>query len=609
MTWYETSQRWPPRARYGLAVVLVAIAGGCNYLMPPVYGESHYYFFSAAILGTALYAGLGPGLLATALSALASAYLFIAPFHTFRIEASEAMERLAMFLVEGAVISSVGHLIRENRTPELDSKWRRYLSAALLVAGATVLKILVFPSLQRHLPFTFYYSAVVAATWVGGAGPGFGAIVLSATCAYFLFFRFGAFPTQADPGLMLFALDATGICLLTGIFRQRLLKSEVCLAHVFQDSPAGILVLDGSAKILKANPAFEQLLHTNPGGLAGRPFLELVDASSHERTHEFLARLNEQEMAYSEEIELVHAGTTAWVVIRGSPMRRISHNLLCCMLLAEDVTELRKAEEALRRLEVRLERAQRVEALGLFAGGIAHDFNNLLVIIFGSCDKLLSFKELPEEARAYAGEILDTAKAAAALTRQLLDFARRQPRSDQIQAVDLNRFITESIGLLQRLLGSRIVLQLELAPDVGQVRADPSQLQQVLMNLAANARDAMQFGGKLRINTSMMEFAASGTDISEIPPGLYVALQVADTGHGMDEATRARIFEPLFSTKDIEKGSGLGLATVQSIVKKFGGSIRVESSPGNGARFWIYLPSVDLQQTSQLKGTTNPESP
>ena len=104
MTWYETSQRWPPRARYGLAVVLVAIAGGCNYLMPPVYGESHYYFFSAAILGTALYAGLGPGLLATALSALASAYLFIAPFHTFRIEASEAMERLAMFLVEGAVV-------------------------------------------------------------------------------------------------------------------------------------------------------------------------------------------------------------------------------------------------------------------------------------------------------------------------------------------------------------------------------------------------------------------------------------------------------------------------------------------------------------------------
>jgi signal transduction histidine kinase len=168
----------------------------------------------------------------------------------------------------------------------------------------------------------------------------------------------------------------------------------------------------------------------------------------------------------------------------------------------------------------------------------------------------------------------------------------------------VNRFITESVGLLRRLVGSRIVLQLQLAPDAGQVLADPSQLQQVLMNLIANARDAMQFGGRLTINTSMTEVAASGTDTMEIPPGHYVALQVADTGHGMDEATQARIFEPLFTTKDIEKGSGLGLATVQSIVKKLGGSIRVESSPGNGARFWIYLPSVDQQQTVEVQGST-----
>ena len=208
MTWYETSQWRTPWARYGLAVALVAIAGCCNYLMPAVYGESHYYFFSAAILGTALYSGLGPGLLATALSALASAYFFIAPFHSFRIEASEAVERLAVFVVEGAIISSVGHLIRENRTPELVSGSRRYISAALLVAGATVLKIVVFPSLERHLPFTFFYSAVVAAVWVGGAGPGIAAIVLSAACTYFLFFRSSAVASPGDPELVLFLLDA-----------------------------------------------------------------------------------------------------------------------------------------------------------------------------------------------------------------------------------------------------------------------------------------------------------------------------------------------------------------------------------------------------------------
>ena len=603
MTWYETSQRRPPWARYGLAVVLVAIAGCCNFLMPAVYGESHYYFFAAAILGTALYSGLGPGLLATALSAVASAYFFIAPFHSFRIEASEAVERLAMFVVEGAIISSVGHLIRENRTPELVSGSRRYISAALLVAGATVLKIVVFPSLERHLPFTFFYSAVVAAVWVGGGGPGIAAIVLSAACTYFLFFRSVAVASPADPELVLFMLDATALCLLTGIFRQRLLQSEVYLARVFEDSPAGILIVDGHAQVLKANPAFERMVQTNRGMLEGRPFLELVEARSYERARTFLARVIQQEVVDTEEIGLRHSETTGLVIIRGSPMRRISPNLPCCMLLAEDVTERRKAENALRQLEARLERGQRIEAIGMFAGGIAHDFNNLLVIMFGCCDELLRL-DLPEGARAYASEILDTAKAAAALTRQLLDFAHRQPLSDQVQAVEVNRFLTESVSLLRRLLGSGILLQLELAPDVGQVRADPSQLQQVLMNLAANARDAMQFSGTLTINTSMRDVAASGTDIAEIRKGRYVVLQVADTGDGMDEATRARIFEPLFSTKDLEKGSGLGLATVQNIVKKLGGSIRVESSPGKGARFWIYLPSIDLCQTSEMKGDT-----
>ena len=167
-----SSQRRSAWVRYGFALILVAIAGGCNYLMPPVYGESHYFFFSAAILASALFSGLGPGLLATAVSALASAYLFIVPFHSFQLEAPEAAERLAMFIFEGAIISLVGHVIRENRTPELVSTWGRYASAVVLVAGAAVLKLLFLPSLERHVPFTFFYSSIVATAWVADAGPG-----------------------------------------------------------------------------------------------------------------------------------------------------------------------------------------------------------------------------------------------------------------------------------------------------------------------------------------------------------------------------------------------------------------------------------------------------
>jgi len=238
------SQRRPAWERYGLALVLVAIAWGCNYLMPPVYGDSHYFFFSAAILGSALFSGLGPGLLATAASALASAYLFIAPFHSFRIEAPEAAQRLAMFVVEGAIISSVGQVIRDNRTPEIISTLGRYTSAVVLVGGAALLKLVFFPVLERHLPFTSFYSAIVATSWVAGAAPGFLATGLSAVCVYYLFSGYAGEISPAYPGLLLFVLEATGLCLLTATFRQRLVETEAHLGRIFECSPLGILIIE-----------------------------------------------------------------------------------------------------------------------------------------------------------------------------------------------------------------------------------------------------------------------------------------------------------------------------------------------------------------------------
>jgi len=591
---FWSSQQWPVWVRYGAALILVAFAALCNYLLPPVYGESHYFFFSAAILASALFGGLGPGLLATAVSALTSAYFFIAPFHSFRIEIPEAAQRLAAFVVEGAVISSVGQVIRDNRTPELVSTLGRYASAVVVVGGAAILKLMFFPALERRLPFTFFYSAIVVTSWVAGAIPGLLATGLSAACTYYLFLGYVGEISTGKPGLLLFLLEATGLCLLTATYRQRLVEAEAHLGRVFEDSPLGILILEGGPRILKANPAFRQLLCAEELPLEGRALTDLVHPDSRERVGTFLEHLmRQQTVDAAEEVCLVRNTTIAWVNLRGSWIRESAKSAQTCMVIVEDITERRKTEEALRETEVRLQQGQRMEAIGMFAGGVAHDFNNLLAVIFSRCERLLYQEELRGESRRYTEEILQTAKTAAGLTRQLLAFARRQPRSDQV--IEVNRLVTETAGLLRHLIGPRIQLETELAPDAGRVRSDPSQLQQVLMNLAANARDAMPSGGRLTIHTSRTKVAAVGTINAVSSAGQYVIVQVADTGHGMDEATRARIFEPLFTTKDLEKGTGLGLATVHSIVTKLGGYIGVESSPGNGTCFSIRLPRTDLE--------------
>jgi PAS domain S-box-containing protein len=588
---FRSSQQRSAWVRYGVALILVVVAGCCNYWMPSVYGESHYFFFSAAILASALFGGLGPGLAATAVSALVSAYHFIAPFYSFRIEAPEAARRLAVFVVEGAIISSVGNVIRNNRAPELVSTWGRYGAGAVLVAGAAVLKLLFFPALERELPFTFFYSAVVATAWVAGAAPGLWATLLATVCSYHLFLRY-AVETPGNPALALFALEATGLCLLTALFRQRLVETEANLGRVFEASPTGILILEEGSQVLKANAAFRQILRADKIRFKGRSFTDLVHPDCHERVRTFLERLiHQQTIGALEEVCLVLGTTTAWANLRGSWIRQSDNSAQTCLVMVEDITERRKIEETLREAHLRLERGQRIEAIGMFAGGIAHDFNNLLAVIFGCCERQLIQKNLPPEARKYAEEILQTAKTAADLTHHLLAFARHRPSGDQVIAV--NRLVTESAALLQRLLGPRIELKTVLAPDAGRVRAEPCQLQQILMNLAANARDAMPSGGRLTIQTSRTDVEALGAVDRPLPARQYVTLQVADTGHGMDEITRERIFEPLFSTKDLEKGTGLGLATVHSIVTKRGGHIAVESSPGTGTRFSIHLPSAD----------------
>jgi two-component system cell cycle sensor histidine kinase/response regulator CckA len=242
-------------------------------------------------------------------------------------------------------------------------------------------------------------------------------------------------------------------------------------------------------------------------------------------------------------------------------------------------------------LEEQLRNAQQLEAIGRLAGGVAHDFNNILSIIMGHGELMLTNTTADAEARNGLEQIRKAAERAAALTQQLLAFSRKQVLQPKV--MDLNEAVAEVQKMLTRVIGEDIELVASLHPALASVRVDPGQVEQVLMNLAINARDAMPHGGKIVMETANVDVEGDRARELELGPGRYVLLQVSDTGHGMDAATLGHIFEPFFTTKKMGKGTGLGLATVYGIVKQSGGSIQVESEAGRGSKFRIHLPAAD----------------
>ena len=253
--------------------------------------------------------------------------------------------------------------------------------------------------------------------------------------------------------------------------------------------------------------------------------------------------------------------------------------------------------EALQSAEERLRQSQKLEAIGKLAGGVAHDFNNLLTAIMGYSELLLSHLQPEDQARKNAEQIRHAAVRAAALTHQLLAFGRRQVLAAKV--LDLNAVAMNLEPMLRRLIGEDLELVIVPCPGLGQVRADPGQIEQVIMNLAINARDAMPRGGKLTIETANVELDAGYVRQQvSVRPGPYVLLAVSDTGCGMNAETQAHIFEPFFTTKEQGKGTGLGLATVYGIVKQSDGYVWVYSEPGHGTTFKIYLPRIDGVSTT-----------
>jgi PAS domain S-box-containing protein len=359
------------------------------------------------------------------------------------------------------------------------------------------------------------------------------------------------------------------------------------------------LVVHRDGKILFANETAARTFGVpSPASLIGIRLTDMADPSSRALVASRVARLASGEALGVAEHRFRRVdGTHGHIDLEAASTPIPFADGEASLTIARDVTERKRLEEELRH-------AQRMESVGRLAGGVAHDFNNLLTIIISYGQLLLAELEPGAVTREYAQEAVDAAARAAALTRQLLAFSRKQVL--QPKPVHLNAVVEGTEKLLRRLLGPDVTVSVALGADAGVVVADPTQLDQVIVNLAVNARDAMPNGGTLAITTGAVTTVAGDPRWPALPPGRYAKLAVRDTGSGMDDAVRARIFDPFFTTKEASRGTGLGLSTVYGIVTQAGGSIFVESAVGSGTEFTVLLPTRDGEDHADDSSAARP---
>ncbi len=493
-------------------------------------------------------------------------------------------------------------LLRKRYIPPARAPILRYGVAVLSIILALIPALLLSDVVESRL--VVFAVAIMVSAWYGGWKPGLVATSFALTVsAYFSLAGARSFADyrKAIIHLTLFVFVAGLICFFNAALRsaqEGLRRSEINFRSLVTHAPYGVCRCDSQGILLDVNPALVAMLGYESGSeLVGQNLANLYSDS--QQWFNLADYLRTLEKFRGQAADWVRKDRTTINVRLSGRAFRDDGNTTYFELFAEDVTERRALEQQLRQ-------AQKMEAIGRLAGGIAHDFNNLLMVISGYSEFLLE-RIGPEPAlRGPAQEIGKAAERATALTRQLLAFSRKQMLAPKV--VDLNGVVTENLKMLTRLIGEDIDLVMVPGADIGAVKADPGQIEQVVMNLAVNARDAMPHGGKLTIETANVKLDANYARFhSPVQPGDYVMLAISDTGMGMDAETQTHIFEPFYTTKGL-KGTGLGLSTVYGIIKQSEGYIWVYSEPGRGTTFKIYLPRVDATlQLEPLPAATLPD--
>ena len=459
---------------------------------------------------------------------------------------------------------------------------------ALLSTVLALIPTLFFSDVAESRLVVFAVAVMVSA-WYGGWKPGLAATSFALTVSAYYSLSGGQTPGEyrrAIAHLALFFAVALLICWFNAALRatqESLRRSEISFRSLVMNAPYGICRCDALGILQDANPAMVAMFgYDRASELTGRHLGSLyADAQQWFQTADYFHARKEFNNLTTECVRKDGTAIVARISGRSIPNGKSGGSFEIFM---EDVTETRM-------LELQLRQAQKMEAIGRLAGGIAHDFNNLLMVISGYSEFLLERLGPDPRLRGPAQEISNATQRATSLTRQLLAFSRKQMLAPKM--LDLNEVVAENLKMLTRMIGEDIDLVMVPGPALGAVRADPGQIDQVIMNLAVNARDAMPEGGKLTIETTNVtldeNFARTHTPLTA---GDYIMLAISDTGVGMDNDTQSRIFEPFFTTKGA-KGTGLGLSTVYGIVKQSGGFIFVDSQPQRGTAFRAYFPRVD----------------
>ena len=358
------------------------------------------------------------------------------------------------------------------------------------------------------------------------------------------------------------------------------------------ETTATAIFVYANDRFVYVNNACQQLTGYSADELLSRRFWDVVHPEYKELIKERgFARQRGENIPSRYEFKIVRKdGTERWIDFTSGKIQW--QGKAAAIASAFDITKRKQAEEEKRRLESQLLHAQKMEAVGRLAGGVAHDFNNMLNVIIGYAEIVLGKIGQDAFPRKEVEEIVKAATRSASLTQQLLAFSRKQ--IIQPRVLDINALLKNLDKMLRRLIGEHIDVVFALEQNVGRVKADPVQIEQVIMNLAINARDAMIKGGKMTIETAMADLNdLYSKNHAEVAPGRYSMIAITDTGQGMDDETKSKIFEPFFTTKDKGKGTGLGLAMVYGIIKQSGGHIFVYAEPGHGTTFKIYLPCTD----------------